>query len=413
MRLNLIQKFQDKLRQKIALRLQEKMERFEQVELKSKENIYSQVEKIQRRFATLDIKVETFSQPFIIFFFSPILLLIAVAPFYLAYRFEIPNPIKTALIYFVPYLIASILIYTMASNGNLSRSETNLPMTDKISNASRWIFISALISGISTFLFSPLAIYLILTPLIVGVGSAILFLSFEIIVKFILNKFVFDRYYKKYPASTISHMFIEVLGYFDVNLRDSRVYKMELAQLLGVTGEIMQRILPPAFSRIDRSFLVFEITDPYINKLIELKVAEMAMTLRVLAKMVLLDGNSAIDYVQSKIENNLIAILNDDWNKYEFENSDEIIALTKLSPLSTKTDKIFGKLKIVFSGLLPVGLLFLLQSTNYAIPDNIVENVQPFVVTLALVSILNAIGSDDIVDRMLKAKSVMSSFSSR
>lgn len=413
MQLPFLRKLRYKLRRNIILRLQKRMRLFtDRAHIENKTQIYSQVKWAERRIAILDSTIEMVGTPIEYFFTFIVYSFAIIMPFYLSFRFGLNKPLITALIYLIPSLILSVLIYLTVTYGNFRHITmlTAMPMTDRISNALKWVFVSALISGISTALLPPLLMYLILTPMIAGVGSAILFLFFELTVQAILIKFVLEKFYRKHPVSAISNMFIDILTCFDELLPDNRLWKLELAQLLGDTGELMQRVLLQVFSRVDRDTFVSEISDPYIIKLIEKRVAEMAMTLRIFGKMVVFGDKKQINVVHNKITKMFTVILNNDWKNFEIEKSEELAMLIEMKPLSTKIDLIVDKIKIAIAGLSPAILLFLLQNSSYALSEKILESVLPFVVTWAFVSILNLIGSDGVVDRFLKVKSVVSSF---
>jgi hypothetical protein len=303
-----------------------------------------------------------------------------------------------------------MLIYVAVGYQKLKHIENfaDLPLEDRITSALKWVFVSAIISGLSTTFFPPSLVYFILTPLIIGIGIAILFIIYEISITYVISYFL-SKFSRKYPLLTIVDLFMQIFE----KLNDKRLvgyfYKMDLAQLLGETGEVMQRILPQHFSRIDKSFIVLEITDPYVVKLIERRVMKIAMSMKVYANLILFGDDTKINYVKEKLTKNFAAILKDDgWESYETENSDEITTLINLPPLSKKTSKILDKLKFVVLSLLPAATLLLIQNTVYALPDTIVENILPFIITWAFVSILNLMGSDDIVDRALKVKSIAS-----
>jgi ABC-type enterochelin transport system permease subunit len=330
--------------------------------------------------------------------------------FYLPFRFGVNRPVVIALIYFIPSAILSIFLYSVVSRGDFNYYDDfrDLPLEDRISNALRWVLVSAIISGISTILFPPLFAYLILTPMIAGIGAAILLLFYEILLAYVVRYFGM-KFYKKNPLSIIIDLFLKILGDFEYRHSQGLFYQLDTAQLLGDTGEVMQKVLPRYFSRIQSNVYVSEITDPYINRLIERRVAEMAMTLKIYAKMILFRDDTKIKYVEKKLTNNFIAILEADWENYETEKSEEITLLVDLPPHSKTFSKTFDKLRFVAISLLPAGALLLLQNTMFALPNSIVDNLLPFVITWALVSILNLMGSDDIVDRALKVKSIMGS----
>lgn len=409
---NFLRKFRYKFKRKIIFNLHERMRQFEQIEFEDKEKYYEWMKKSEKLLATFDVTKEMLAKPLSYLLFFTVALFAIVVHFYLSFQFGVNKPIVTALIYIIPSLFFSMLIYLAVGYGKLRHIEnfTNLPLEDKISNALKWVFVSAIISGISTTFFPALLIYLILTPLIVGIGAAILFLIYEILVTYVLNYF-WSKFYKKHPLPTIVDMFMQIFE----ELNDKRLagyyYKMSLAQLLGDTGEVMQRVLPQHFSRMDESLSVLEITDPYVVKLIERRVMEIAMSMKLYAKLILFGDDTKINYVKKKLTKNFIAILKDDgWKTYETENSDEITMLINLPPLSKQISKTLDKLRFVAVGLLPAGALLLIQNTAYALPSAVVESVLPFIVTWAFVSILNLLGSDDIVDRALKAKSIAGSF---
>lgn len=410
MKLRFFRKLQYKLRRKIAGKIRNRMKVFNGLaELKDKEYFFTAIRKIEKRIAIYNGVIETFTDIATKLVFSMIALSAIIAPFYLSFRLDVNNPITTALIYTIPCLILAYLLNIKILCGNFMR-EDYLPLGDQISSVSKWIVTSMILSGLSTFLSPPLLKYIILTPIIIGVGSATFILIYSMLAGYILEKFFWARFDKKYPRYTIVDIFIRILEFIGNMRSENYLFKMELAQLLGEAGETMQRLLPSHLSRVESRTLAFEITDPYVNKLIEIKASEMSMSLKLYAKMILFGDKKNLSYVSKKISTNLAFILNGNWKNYETEQSDEVTALIVMQPLSSRVSKIFSKLKNASIGVLPAGVLLLLQTTKYALPSSLVENVLPFVVTLSLLSVLNLIGADEIVDRAIKAKSVTTFF---
>jgi len=405
---NIFRKSRYKLKRSIVLDMKKRIRRFWQIEIEGVERYYPRIRKNSKRLAVFEAKkqsVVTVSSYFLLF----VIAIFAIAtPFYLPYRLDINKPLLTAFIYFIPSSIISVVIYLFMSYGNFRNiySFTSLPLGDEISNAFKWVFISAIISGISTVLFSPLLVYIILTPFVVGIGTAIMFLVYEISLTYVFNYFS-TNFHNKYPIASVTDLFLELLEDFENRHSEGLFYKIDTAQLLGETSDVMQKVLPRYFARVETSIVISEITDPYINKLIERRVAEMAMTLKLYASMILFGDKKNIDYVEKKLINNFIVILKSDWKNYEVEKSDDITMLLNLPSLSKKINKTFDRLRFVAIGLIPAVSLWVIQNTKYALSDNIVESILPFVLTWALISVLNLIGSEEIVDRALKVRSVL------
>lgn len=415
MSLIVFRKTRQKLKSNIVLDMKKRIERFGQINIEGTRHYYPRIRKNAKRLAIFEVTIQYIDSVSANLLFLVLAIFAITIPFFLSFRLGITKPLSTAVIYFIPSSAISFIIYLLMSYGSFRNisSVTKLPLEDEISIAFKWVFISAIVSGISTVLFSPLLTYIIITPFIVGVGAATLFLVYDISLTYLFNYFS-TNFQKKYPIASITDLFLELLEGFGNRHSDRRseslFYKNYVAQLLGETSEVMQKVLPRYFVRVETSSFISEITDPYINKLIERRVAEMAMTLKFYASMILLSNKNdknTIEYVEKKLTNIFLAILKDDWKKYEIEDSGEITMLADLPPLSKKISKTFDKLRLVTIGMLPAGGLLLIQNTKYALSDDVVENILPFILTWALISVLSLIGSEEIIDKALKAKSVL------
>lgn len=409
MSIKLIRKSQYKAKRRIVANINERLNQFKQIELEEKEVFYKNVKYVEKHLAIHNNKIEVLKNFISPLFFFGIFAFFLFTHFYLSVRFNVEKPITVSLIYLIPSLLFSSFIFILSLSGKIEYFEnTNLPITETISNVLKWVFISATVSAIGAFLFSPLLQYLILTPVIAGVGSGAIFVVFGVSSKFIVTIF-WNGFHNKYPMFALIDMFIKILSRFNNDLSRNGIDRMILAQLLGDTGELMQKVLPKSISRIDIGWLVVELSDPYIIKLIERRVMEMSMTLRVFAKTILLGNDKQILSVHNKIKKNFVAVLEEDWGTYEVEKSDEINLLLETKPLASKFEMVLEKIKFVIIGLLPISALFILQNTKYTLPQGIYDSTLPFVITWALVSILNLIGADSIADRFLKAKGIAES----